>query len=118
MVGGGYGDPLKRAPEVVALDVRRGLVSPAGAARYGVFINEDCTVHKPRTERLREKVRKARPPGWENRIFDRGGDMDDIRAKALEETGLEAPRYPWEVLPRGPMSGQKYIQDWFKKHKG
>src|SRR5437763_44869 len=34
--GGGWGDPLARAPDLVALEVRRGLVTPQGARRYGV----------------------------------------------------------------------------------
>ncbi|HEY5609014.1 MAG TPA: hydantoinase B/oxoprolinase family protein [Alphaproteobacteria bacterium] len=38
--GGGYGDPLDRAPERVADDVARGLVSrESAAARYGVVLN-------------------------------------------------------------------------------
>lgn len=38
--GGGYGDPLTRAPERVAQDVREGKVSAASARRdYGVAIN-------------------------------------------------------------------------------
>ena len=34
--GGGWGDPLERDPELVALEVRRGLVTADGARRYGV----------------------------------------------------------------------------------
>ena len=34
--GGGYGAPAKRAPDAVALDMKRGLLSPAEADRlYG-----------------------------------------------------------------------------------
>src|SRR5690606_29308402 len=36
--GGGWGDPLAREPEKVALDVARGLVTREGARRYGVVI--------------------------------------------------------------------------------
>ncbi len=37
--GGGYGDPLARAPERVVADVRQGLVSAAAAERdYGVVV--------------------------------------------------------------------------------
>ena len=40
--GGGYGDPLERAPERVADDVGRGLVSRGAArSRYGVVIDDD-----------------------------------------------------------------------------
>ena len=38
--GGGWGDPLERDPALVALEVRRGLVSAAGARRYGVVVTE------------------------------------------------------------------------------
>ncbi|UWQ81556.1 hydantoinase B/oxoprolinase family protein (plasmid) [Leisingera sp. S132] len=33
--GGGFGDPLERDPEALALDVRRGLVTEEGARAYG-----------------------------------------------------------------------------------
>ena len=39
--GGGWGDPLERDPELVALEVRRGLVTAKGAERYGVCVQED-----------------------------------------------------------------------------
>ena len=42
--GGGWGDPLERDPELVALEVRRGLVTAEGAARYGVVVAEDGAV--------------------------------------------------------------------------
>ena len=107
---------MKRAPALVALDVRRGLVSFDGAKRYGVVVKTDFTVDGPATEQLRDIIRRERLPGWE-KVFDRGGTMEDIRARALEETGLKAPMYPWETLPRGPMSGQRYVQNWFEKHR-
>ena len=114
---GGYGDPLKRPVQLVAIYVRRQLVSFAGAKRYGVIVNEDFTVNESATEVLREKIRKARPLGWEKQIFDRGGTMEEIRAKSLEETGLPPPRHPWETRPRGPMSGQPYVREWYEKQK-
>jgi hypothetical protein len=50
--GGGYGDPFEREPELVAADVRDGLVSAAAAAReYGVVLDDngdpdlDATTH-------------------------------------------------------------------------
>ncbi|WP_171175440.1 hydantoinase B/oxoprolinase family protein [Ruegeria sp. HKCCD8929] len=33
--GGGFGDPADRDPEALALDLKRGLVTPAGAKSYG-----------------------------------------------------------------------------------
>ncbi|MGE0798732.1 MAG: hydantoinase B/oxoprolinase family protein [Lautropia sp.] len=61
--GGGYGDPLRRAPEDVLADVRQGYVSRAGAeADYGVRLSADGTaIDHAATEALRA----ARSPGHE-----------------------------------------------------
>jgi N-methylhydantoinase B len=38
--GGGYGDPKKRNPEKVRMDVKNGYISPAQAAEdYGVLVD-------------------------------------------------------------------------------
>ena len=97
--------------------MRRGLVSFEGAKLYGVIVSQDFKVDEVATQYLRGAIRQERAPGWESQVFDRGGTMEEIRAKALEETGLPAPKYPWETLPRGPMSGQKYVREWFEKHR-
>lgn len=59
--GGGYGDPLKRAPEKVQLDVVRGYVSVAAAAeKYGVVIDpETLAVDVEATAARREQMRQA-----------------------------------------------------------
>ena len=44
--GGGWGDPFKRPLEKVEFDVRAGLVSREGAARYGVSLNDDLSVNE------------------------------------------------------------------------
>ncbi|MGE3644414.1 MAG: hydantoinase B/oxoprolinase family protein [Beijerinckiaceae bacterium] len=52
--GGGYGDPLRRDPERVAQDVRRGYVSRAAArADYGVVLTDDLAVDVNATKALR-----------------------------------------------------------------
>jgi len=52
--GGGYGDPRRRDPELVALDVRDGLVSrEAAAASYGVVLAADGSVDQAATARAR-----------------------------------------------------------------
>ena len=53
--GGGYGDPLERAPELVHEDVRNGLVSVAAArSEYGVWIDaESLALDRARTAELR-----------------------------------------------------------------
>jgi len=90
--GGGWGDALKRDPELVALEVRRGLVTAEGAKRYGVVIAADGSVDAKATEDLRAKLAKDRPSPLPT--FDMGGSIEDILSKALEETGLPAPEAP------------------------
>jgi N-methylhydantoinase B len=55
--GAGFGDPLARAPEAVAVDVRDGLVSRAAAeANYGVVLAADGGVDVEATESLRSRM--------------------------------------------------------------
>ena len=89
--GGGWGDPLERDPELVQIDVKRGLVSAEGARRYGVVINGDGNVDSEGTEKLRKEMAGAR---GEVGLFSFGGTIDEIKARALEETHLPAPVSP------------------------
>ncbi|WP_322411218.1 hydantoinase B/oxoprolinase family protein [Microbacterium invictum] len=89
--GGGWGDPLARDPELVALEVKRGLVTAEGAREYGVVLSEDGSVDVAETGALRDRIRDTRPP---LETFDRGGDIETILANALAETGLPAPMAP------------------------
>ncbi len=59
--GGGYGDPLLRAPDLVAADVRAGRVS-AGAASgvYGVVLAGHGTVDEDATSQHRIQLRRER----------------------------------------------------------
>jgi len=71
--GGGWGDPLEREPELVALDVLQGKVSAAAAReRYGVVL-EDADgaprVDAAATRALRDARRAAR---GRQPFFDRG----------------------------------------------
>ena len=120
--GGGYGDALTRDPAVVALEVRRGLVSVDGAKRYGVVIRvgkedeeEAFSVDEEATENLRRKMAKAKE-GVKQELCNRGGTWEELKAKALEETGLPAPKWPWEVPLRGPMTGLPHIREWMERH--
>ncbi|AMJ95416.1 5-oxoprolinase [Alteromonas stellipolaris] len=88
--GGGWGDPFDRDPNAVADDVARGLVSLEGARRYGVVI-ENGSVNDTETQRLRATLKEQR---GEVSLFDRGGTIEEIKAKAKEETGLDAPVSP------------------------
>jgi N-methylhydantoinase B len=60
--GGGYGDPIDRAPERVLLDVQKGLVSREGArAGYGVVIDTDMSAFdSAETLAARNAIRDAR----------------------------------------------------------
>ncbi|KAF7375020.1 putative hydantoin utilization protein [Mycena sanguinolenta] len=113
--GGGYGDPLERDAKLVALEVHRGLVSFEGAKRYGVVVTPDYGVNEQATAELRLKMANARPAGAPE-VFNRGGTWEELRANCLEETGLPAPKLPWEVPLRGPMTGLPHIREWMKKH--
>lgn len=89
--GGGWGDPLQRDPELVRQDVERGLVSVAGAKRYGVALQEDGGVDEQATKTLRETLSAKR---GEPALFDFGGNIAEIKARALEETRLPPPEDP------------------------
>lgn len=88
--GGGWGDPLERDPSAVAEDVEKGLVTESEARRYGVVI-QNGLVDESATAALRSELRESR---GELPLFDRGGSIEEIKARALEETGLPAPVSP------------------------
>lgn len=92
--GGGWGDPLRRDPALVGLEVRRGLVTAEGARRYGVVCSEDGTVDEEATRALREEMARTRPAP---KVFDMGPPIEEILARCEEETGLPAPRPPARV---------------------
>ena len=90
--GGGWGDPLERDPELVALEVRRGLVTAEGARRYGVCVADDGD---GRGRRHRDAARPdaRRPAGRPARL--RHGAADRGAAGQLRggdrAAGAEAP---------------------------
>lgn len=90
--GGGWGDPLVRDPALVALEVRRGLVTAAGARRYGVVCSEAGDVDEAATSQLRERLRAGRPEPLPT--FDMGPPVDELLARCEAETGLPAPKRP------------------------
>jgi len=89
--GGGAGDPYERDPERVLADVKKGLVSVEGATRYGVVIGEDRAVDKRATDTLRSELTGNRGAPS---LFDFGGSIEEIKARCLEETGLQPPSKP------------------------
>ncbi|WP_439102557.1 hydantoinase B/oxoprolinase family protein [Congregibacter sp.] len=90
--GGGWGDPFARDPELVRADVARRLVSVEGARRYGVVIAADGSVDSDATEALRRELRAARSD--EQPLFNRGGTIEEIKARCEEETHLPPPIAP------------------------
>jgi len=89
--GGGWGDPFKREPQLVLDDVNRSLVSVQGARSYGVVITDDMSIDQTATSALRAQMASAR---GDVQLFDFGGDIADIKARCLAETGLPAPQAP------------------------
>jgi len=89
--GGGWGDPCERDPALVQTDVARGLVSRSGAKRYGVIINDKGEVNQTATDKLRKKMHTER---GEQGLFNFGGTIEEIKARALEETHLPPPEAP------------------------
>ena len=99
--GGGWGDPLKRPAERVAQDVARGLVSIDGARRYGVVVRADFGVDVEATEILRRQIAAGRNQPLP--LFDRGGSIEELKARCKAETGFEPPSMPrfarWITAP-------------------
>lgn len=90
--GGGWGNPLERDADLVALEVKQGLVSEDGAFNnYGVKLATDGSVDTTGTEAKRAELAKTRVTG---EIFNYGPDMAAIRANCKAETGLDAPVQP------------------------
>lgn len=93
--GGGWGDPLTRDPDLVALEVKQGLVSQNGARAYGVVIDDSGAVDAAGTEKLRAEMSEERGAVS---VFDFGPSIDALRDNCLEDTGLPAPIQPvWRV---------------------
>ncbi|KAK3616573.1 hypothetical protein LTR56_025873 [Elasticomyces elasticus] len=114
--GGGLGDPFTRTPELVALEVRRKLVTIEGAkANYGVILNADTLeLDELATETLRSDAEKAEG-GKEQPLYDRGGSMEELIKECKEATGFDAPQPQWEQDVYGPHVALPYVKDWYAK---
>ncbi len=89
--GGGWGDPLDREPDLVAKEIRQGLVTAAGARSYGVVADDDGHLDMAATDKLRADMRATNS---DTALFDRGGTIEELRAQCKDETGLDAPKPP------------------------
>ena len=113
--GGGYGDALNRNPELIALEVSRVLVRVEGARRYGVVLTPESCVNVQATDELRSRLRGSMKKDPVE-LINRGGTWEELKAKALEETGLPPPKDIWTVPLRGPMTGLPHIKAWIAEH--
>ena len=89
--GGGWGDPLDREADLVAKEIRQGLVTSNGAKAYGVIADANGMLDVQGTETLRARMRASASPAA---VFDRGGEIEGLRARCKAETGLDAPQPP------------------------
>lgn len=86
--GGGYGDPLHRLPNSVALDLEAGLISKKSCSEiYGVAIEVDGSVDQNRTEELRQYIRHMR---LESSILPSDGRAQTLRFEDRGRTVTEA----------------------------
>jgi N-methylhydantoinase B len=88
---GGWGDPLERPPELVGKEIMQGLVTSKGAIDYGVVADDAGVVDAKQTDALRAKIRASRGA---LPVFNRGPDIETLRATCLADTGLPAPIAP------------------------
>jgi N-methylhydantoinase B len=95
--GGGYGDPLKRDPEMVRRDVINGLVSRDIARRvYSVvFRNARISVDKAKTARLREEILAKRRERKANRQKD---IIERLKAQGIEYKDLKTTQIVSDFL--------------------
>ncbi|KAJ7274998.1 Hydantoinase/oxoprolinase-domain-containing protein [Mycena rebaudengoi] len=110
--GGGYGAPYARSAELVAREVREGLVSSLGAQRYGVVLTPELLVDENATEIMRaEMLARKIAEGKEEGAFEinRGGSLAEAFKACQTETGLPPPRLPSGRTLRGPAAGLKHI---------
>jgi N-methylhydantoinase B len=89
--GGGVGDPLTRELDRVKTDVISGLVTVEGAMRYGVVLDTLGNINQAATTSLRNEMAENRK---ELPLFDFGGTIEEIKARCLDETGMEPPTQP------------------------
>ncbi|KAI1336905.1 hydantoin utilization protein-like protein A [Xylariaceae sp. FL0016] len=115
--GGGLGDPLTRPAEKVALETHRKLVTIEGAAKnYGVVVDPvTYEVKTEETEALRAKIEAERTPYPS--IYNRGGTLDELRARSVEDTGLPAPAAQWLEDPYGAHASIPYVTQWYKERR-
>jgi len=94
---GGWGDALQRDAQLVAKEVRQGLVTVEGARAYGVVVDAEGQLDVAATGQLRASLADNR---GELAMFNRGPDIETLRADCERDTHLPAP-----VAPRWKRQG-------------
>jgi N-methylhydantoinase B len=118
--GGGWKDRLERPADVVARDVRSGLVS-RGFARdgYGVVLDDALGVDEEATAAERERQRAER---GEAAAFDFGPSLEEAIAACRDETGLEPPTparpLRWSALEDGEAARARVRAGWEAERAG
>ncbi|CAK5272605.1 unnamed protein product [Mycena citricolor] len=102
--GGGWGAPELRSAELVAREVREGLITPAGARHYGVQLTPTGAVDLAPTTAARAQMAAAREGRAGVFEIDRGGSLRELFERCLDETGLPPPRLPSARTLRGPVA--------------
>jgi 5-oxoprolinase (ATP-hydrolysing) len=101
----------------VALEVHRKLVTVEGARKnYGVVVDPATyEVKTSETEALRAEL-KAKHVEYPS-IYNRGGTLQELRDRSLEETGLPAPVAQWNEDPYGSHVKLPYVKQWYKTRR-
>lgn len=123
--GGGWGNPLERDAELVASEVRQGLITANGARQYGVTLTADNLPDPLATFQLRDEMKEMRQSAAD--VFDHGGSLRELFEKCKVEvissdisrspsrlnhrqTGLDPPSLPSGRKLRGPAAGLPHIK--------
>ncbi|KAF7289919.1 hypothetical protein MIND_01366800 [Mycena indigotica] len=110
--GGGYGLSYERPAEMVAREVREGMISRQGAKRYGVFLTDSLELDVNATNSRREKMivqRKAEGKQDGEFEINRGGTLAEAFRRCQAETGLQPPKLPSGRTLRGPPARLPHI---------
>lgn len=90
---------MDRDAHLVAKEVREGLVKDP--SHYGVVLTPSDEVDTKATASLRQEM-QAEQAKAAKELFNRGGTLQELRERCLQETGLVAPSPPSARRLHGP----------------
>ena len=99
---------MQRDPELVAKEIRRGLVRDP--SRYGVCLTTDGEVDIEATMSLRSRMGPSQEV-LSKEVFNRGGSLKELQERCVEETGLPPPELPSMRVLRGPITRIPYVNE-------